>query len=80
MTQQHNSVLERLQLFGDLPDCDPKFCCELDWQHVLMIALTDAFEKTRLDECDSLVIKALKRQLAIIAAACEMWADSLEDK
>lgn len=79
MTKAQNEVHERLQLFGDMPECGPKFCCELDWLHVLMTSVTDAAEQTRLDESDPLVIKALKRRLAITAAACEMWADSLEE-
>jgi hypothetical protein len=78
MTQGRNDVHAALQLWGDFPDCNPEHCCDLDWQHVLMSGLADGFEQSRLDECDPL-IKALKRKLAITAAACEMWADSLED-
>jgi hypothetical protein len=80
MTKSQNDVQAALQLWGDFPDCSPKFCCELDWQHVIMSSLTDVFEQSRLDECDPLVIKALKRKLAITAAACEMWADSIEEE
>lgn len=79
MTKEQNSVHERLQLFGDFPECTPQHCCQLDWLHVLMIAVADAAEYARLDECDPQILKALKRQLAITAAACEMWADSLEE-
>ena len=51
----------------------------MDWQHVILSSLTDAFEQARLDECDSQIIAALKRKLAVTAAACEMWADNLEE-
>lgn len=74
---QRNSVAEALQLFGDFPDCTEAHACELDWQHVLMTRLTDAFEQTRLDLSDPVVSMTLRRHLAQIVATCEAWDKQL---
>lgn len=80
MTKERSGVVERLQLYGDLPSVGPERACDVDWLHVLMASVTEAAERVRVrvDGHDPLSTKALKRQLAIAAAACEMWADSLE--
>lgn len=78
--ERRNSVHEVLQLWGDFPDCGPGHTCHADWTHVLLTQITDIVEQTRLDASDPVVGKVIRKHLASLIAACEMWDEELTAK
>lgn len=78
--KERNEVHAAMQLWGDFPECNPKHCCSLDWLHVLQTNLTDLMEHARREDTLEGEQRAMRRKLATIIAACEMWDKQLEDE
>lgn len=78
--KERNEVYAAMQLWGDFPECNPKHCCSLDWLHVLQTNLTDLMEHARREDEIESCQHSMRRKLATIIAACEMWDKELEEK
>jgi hypothetical protein len=80
MDEQRKHVIERLQMFGDFPQCDLRVNCASDWSHILIEATGDLFEQLRFDESDPEVCRDILRRLALIAVICQEWARCKEEE
>jgi len=74
-TAARSDVPERLQLFGDLPDATAQLALDVDWLHVIELAKVDVVEAMRITDPEQEVYmrRKLRRNLAIIVAACIEW-------
>lgn len=73
-------VIERLQLFGDFPQCNPRRAISQDWQHILIGATADLFEQLRFDENDPAVQHDILNRLGLVVAVSEAWATALMEE
>jgi hypothetical protein len=72
---RRSDVPERLQLFGDFPRSTADDALDVDWLHVIEIAKVDVLESMRMTapEDETHGRRKLRRNLAIIVAACQEW-------
>lgn len=72
---QPSTVLEMLQLYGDMPHCSPARAIEADWLYCLTTCHADLLEALRNTQPDDqrFARKMTRRALARIVAVCEAW-------
>ena len=76
---RRSEVPERLQLFGDMPQCTASRAIEVDWIYVLADAQANLIEALRMTHPNEErhAKRKVRRNLATIVAACQEWAKHL---
>ena len=79
MTKQKRQVLEAFDMYGDGngDDLAVDQAISEDWVHLIVAEVADLLQLLKRESADPSVVKNVVRELATIAAACEMWAKQL---